>query len=50
MNKDASSFKNELVILKKIKALDIDNNGRFPVILSAKFTNTIGEIMMSYVG
>ena len=43
-------FKKELKILKKIKSLELDNNGGFPVIISAKLSNTLGEIMMSYSG
>ena len=30
--------------------LDLENNGGFPVILSAKMSNTMGEILMSYIG
>jgi len=39
-----------LKILKKIKSLDLKNNGGFPVIISAKLSNTLGEILMSYSG
>ena len=44
------SFKKELKLLKKIKSLDLKDNGGFPVILSAKLSNSLGEILMSYVG
>ena len=37
-------------MLKKIKYLDLENNGGFPYIVSAKLSNTLGELMMSYVG
>ena len=37
-------------MLKKIKSLGLEQNGGFPVIISAKLTNTLGEIMMSYCG
>lgn len=50
MKKEKQGFKKELKILKKIKSLDLKNNGGFPVIISAKLSNTLGEIMMSYVG
>lgn len=30
--------------------LELKNNGGFPVIFSAKISNTIGELLMSYVG
>jgi hypothetical protein len=40
----------ELKILKKIKSLQLEDNGGFPVIISAKLSNTIGEILMSYAG
>jgi hypothetical protein len=43
-------FKKELKILKKIKSLQLEDNGGFPVIISAKLSNTIGEILMSYAG
>jgi hypothetical protein len=43
-------FKKELKLLKKIKSLDLKDNGGFPVILSAKLSNSLGEILMSYVG
>jgi len=34
-------FKKELKILKKIKSLQLEDNGGFPVIISAKLSNTI---------
>jgi len=43
-------FKKELKILKKIKLLQLKNNGGFPLIISAKMSNSIGEILMSYEG
>jgi hypothetical protein len=43
-------FNKELKILKKIKSLDLKDNGGFPLIISAKFSNNLGEIMMSYCG
>lgn len=43
-------FKKELKILKKIKSLDLKENGGFPVIISAKLSNSLGEILMSYAG
>ena len=43
-------FNKELKILKKIKSLDLEDNGGFPLIVSAKFSNNFGEIMMSYCG
>ena len=50
MKKERDGFKKELKILKKIKQLELKNNGGFPVIFSAKISNTIGELLMSYVG
>ena len=50
LKKEKQGFKKELQILKKIKQLELKNNGGFPVIISAKLSNTLGEIMMSYVG
>ena len=44
------AFYKELKILKKIKALNMVNNGGFPVIISAKLSKTYGEILMSSVG
>ena len=35
---DKVGFKKELKVLKKIKALDLENNGGFPVIIAAKLT------------
>jgi hypothetical protein len=43
-------FNKELKILKKIKSLDLKDNGGFPLIISAKLSNNLGEIMMSYCG
>lgn len=37
-------------ILKKIKSLELKDNGGFPVIMSAKLSNSLGEILMSYCG
>ena len=48
--REMNGFKKEVKILKKIKQLDLDQNGGFPVILSAKISPTLGEIVMSYVG
>ena len=50
LKKERKGFKRELKILKKIKSLDLPNNGGFPVIISAKLSNTLGEILMSYCG
>lgn len=36
--------------MKKIKLLQIKNNGGFPLIISAKMSNSLGEILMSYEG
>ena len=47
---DQSCFRKELKLLKRIKRLGLENNGGFPVVLSAKTSNTYGEIMMSFVG
>ena len=35
---DKVGFKKELKVLKKIKSLDLDNNGGFPVIINAKLS------------
>ena len=43
-------FKKELKILKKIKFLQLKDNGGFPLIVSAKMSNTLGEILMTYEG
>jgi hypothetical protein len=43
-------FKKELKILKKIKSLELENNGGYPIILSAKFSASLGEILMTYAG
>ena len=40
----------ELKLLKKIKSLKLLHNGGFPLLISAKLSNTLGELMMSYVG
>ena len=47
---DQSCFRKELKLLKRIKMLGLENNGGFPVVLSAKTSNIHGEIMMSFVG
>lgn len=47
---DQSCFRKELKLLKRIKRLGLENNGGFPVVLSAKTTKNYGEIMMSFVG
>ena len=47
---DHDGFKKELKILKKIKSLKLVRNGGFPRILSAKLSNSVGEILMSYCG
>ena len=36
--------------MKKIKSLELKDNGGFPVIISAKLSNSLGEILMSYAG
>jgi hypothetical protein len=36
--------------LKKIKSLQLKENGGFPVIISAKLSNSLGEILMTYAG
>lgn len=43
-------FKKELKILKKIKFLQLKDNGGFPMIVSAKMSTTLGEILMTYEG
>ena len=50
LSKDKKAFKKEVKILKKIKSLDIKQNGNFPLILSAKLSNNIGEILVSKTG
>jgi serine/threonine protein kinase len=50
LKKERTGFKKELKILKKIKSLDLKNNGGFPVVISAKLSNSLGEILMSYAG
>lgn len=50
LRKERMGFKKELKILKKIKSLDLKENGGFPVIISAKLSNSLGEILMSYAG
>lgn len=50
LSNEKKGFKKELKVLKRIKQLDLQNNGGFPVILSAKISNSLGEIMMSHVG
>lgn len=43
-------FKKELKILKKIKHLQLKDNAGFPLVLSAKQSRSLGEIMMTFVG
>jgi hypothetical protein len=43
-------FKKELKILKKIKSLELEENGGFPIIISAKISKSLGEIMMTFCG
>jgi serine/threonine protein kinase len=50
VNKLGKYFKKDLIILKKIKKLKLKNNGGFPLILSAKVSWNIGEILTTYVG
>lgn len=50
LKNEKDSFMKELKILKKIKILDLKNNGGFPLIISAKRSNTLGELMMTFVG
>lgn len=50
LTKDLKGFKREMKLLKKIKNLKVNKNGGFPVILSAKLTKKLGEIMMTHVG
>ena len=50
LKKERTGFKKELKILKKIKSLDLKHNGGFPLIISAKLSNSLGEILMSYAG
>ena len=47
---ERAGFQKELKILKKIKSLELRNNGGFPIIISAKISNNLGEIMMTYAG
>lgn len=47
---EMKGFKKELKILKKIKHFGMKDNGGFPVVLSAKQSRTLGEILMTYVG
>ena len=47
---DREAFLKELEVLKKIKQLEIQDNGRFPVIISAKVSLSLGEILMTYSG
>ena len=47
---DRNGFLQEFEVLKKIKQLGIQNNGRFPVIISAKVSKTQGEILMTFSG
>lgn len=50
LRKLKKSFKKDMKILKKIKSLNLKDNGGFPMILSAKISKNFGEIMMSYTG
>ena len=50
LHKEKKGFQKELKILKKIKQLELKNNGGFPLIVSAKLSHTLGEIMMTYAG
>jgi hypothetical protein len=50
LKKERDGFKKELKLLKKIKLLELKNNGGFPLVVSAKISNTMGELLMSYVG
>jgi hypothetical protein len=50
LSHERKGFKKEMKLLKRIKQLQLANNGGFPVIFSAKISNVLGEIMMSYVG
>lgn len=43
-------FKNDLNVLKKIKALHLKDNAGFPYVLSAKISQTYGEYMISDIG
>jgi hypothetical protein len=43
-------FKKELKILRKIKMLQLIDNGGFPYLLSSKISKNYGEILMTYVG
>jgi len=48
LKNEKKGFKKEINILKKIKSLELENNGGFPVIISAKISNTLGEILMTF--
>ena len=50
LSKEKQAFEKEVKVLKKIKSLDIKNNGNFPLILSAKLSNNIGEIIVNNTG
>ena len=50
LRKEKKGFQKELKILKKIKSLELKNNGGFPLIVSAKLSSSLGEIMMTYAG
>ena len=50
MKDERTGFKKELKILKKIKSLELKDNGGFPLIISAKISNSLGEILMSHAG
>jgi hypothetical protein len=50
MNQDSVGFQRELKIMKIFKLLRLKDNGRFPIIVSAKHANNYGEILMTSVG
>lgn len=49
-DQNLDSFCMELDILQKIRALNLENNGGFPVLLSHQSCYSHGEIMMTNVG
>ena len=50
LKKLKKSFKKDLKVLKKIKALHLKDNAGFPYILSAKISQNYGEILMTFTG
>ncbi len=50
MSHEFLGFKKELKILRKIKMLQLIDNGGFPYLLSSKISKNYGEILMTYVG